>query len=186
MIKKKTIIIFLLPVVLVMTILLIYATWLKKDSFVIPESNITEEERTVRGNSLEGIIESGEVITALFGYYDSNEVQRDDIILYSYAGSEDPLIKVVKGISGDSFRLEELENGWQILINGEILKNSKEEPYLLDEGRYKMLSLYEIDYQGVIPKDTYLVMGNIVGGTTDSTRHGLIHKTDILGKVKMP
>ena len=47
-----------------------------------------------------------------------------------------------------------------------------------------MLSLYERDYQGKIPEDAYLVLGDNINGSLDSRNFGLIGKQDILGKVE--
>ncbi len=145
---------------------------------------IRTEERIVRGNSLTGVIEPGETVKILFGYYDCNEIKRDDFILYRYAGNENPLIKIVKGIPEDKFELRKTDGGWNILINGEILKNSKNQPYLLDERDYRMLFLYEKDYKGKIPDNAYLLLGNLASGSLDSTHFGLVDKSDILGKVE--
>jgi len=140
------------------------------------------EEHIVRGDSLSGIIEPDQTIKLLVGYYNCNELKQGDIVVYNYAGT-DPLIKIVKAVQGDSFKLQQSGNGWNILINGEIAKNSKKEPYLLNDKGYQMLSLYEQDYQGVIPTDACLLLGNTASGSLDSSRFGLVGKKDILGKV---
>lgn len=140
-------------------------------------------EKTVRGDSLSGFIENEEIVKILFGYYDCNEVGREDVIAYDFAGRDVPIIKIVKGIPGDEFHLKETSDGWNILINGEVVKNSQNQTYVLNENGYNMLSLYENSYDGVMPENTYIIMGNLVSGTVDSSRFGLIHKTDILGKV---
>lgn len=145
---------------------------------------IRSEERIVRGNSLQGLIEDGETVKILFGYYDCHDIIKEDVIAYSFAGNEEPLIKIVKGIPGDKFAFQKMGDGWHILINEKILKNSKNQAYLLDEGGYNMLSLYEKDYQGVIPEQTFLIMGNLTSGVTDSVRFGLAHRNDILGKAE--
>ena len=46
-----------------------------------------------------------------------------------------------------------------------------------------MISLYIKDYKGIIPPDTYLILGDNPFGTYDSTRFGLIDKSNIVGKV---
>lgn len=71
-----------------------------------------------------------------------------------------------------------------VSVSGETLKNSQSEPYLLGEGGYRILSLYERDYKGIIPPDTYLILGNLASGSLDSTRFGLVGKSDILGKAE--
>lgn len=148
------------------------------------ECQIKAEERIVRGNSLSPVINSGDTVKILFNYYDCYPIERDDIIIYNYAGNENPLIKIVKAMPGDSYELEETDSGeWHILINGQILKNSEDKQYLISDSRYKMLSLYEDDYQNGISQNTYLLLGNLASGSQDSTRFGFVDKSDILGKV---
>jgi len=147
------------------------------------ECLIRKEERIVRGDSLSPFIKAGDAVQVLFDYYKCNNVKRDDIVLYSFSGNESPLIKIIKGIPGDKFKLRQTEGGWHILINKEILKNSEGVPYLVSGKRYEMLALYEKDYKGEIPAGAYLLLGNIFSGAVDSTRFGLISKEDILGKI---
>lgn len=143
------------------------------------------EERLVRGNSLSGLVEPGQTVKILFGFYDCNEIKRGDIAAYNYAGNPEPIIKIIKGISGDKFNLKSAESGgWNVIINDEIVKNSQNQPYVLKEKGYKMLSLYEKDYKGVIPENAYLILGNAANGTLDSSVFGFIDKSDILGKVE--
>lgn len=141
------------------------------------------EERIVRGNSLSGLIEDGQTVKILFGYYNCNEIERGDIIVYNYSGNKNLIIKIIKGLPGDKFSLEKVDSDYNILINDKIVRNSKNQPYVLDEKGYKMLSLYERDYEGIIPKNSYLILGNLAGGSLDSEDFGLVDKKDILGKV---
>ena len=147
------------------------------------ECQVEVEERIVRGSSLDPLIKNGEIVKVLFGYYGCNEIQRNDIVLYSYAGNENPIIKIVRGVPGDSYELKKAGFGeWHILINGQVLKNSEGKSYSVSGNKYKMLSLYEDDCENGIPPNTYLILGNLVSGSQDSTRFGLIDKSDILGK----
>jgi len=143
------------------------------------------EEKIVRGSSLTPLIKSGQTIKVLFGYYDCHSIERKDVVAYYYAGNENPIIKIVKGLPGDSYELKEADSGeWYILINSQILRNSEDKPYLVSGNRYKMLSLYEDDCQNGIPQNTYLILGNLVEGSLDATRFGFVDKSDILGKVE--
>jgi len=144
---------------------------------------IEEESRIVNGISMEPIISDSQEVTILKGYYSCNLVERNDIIIYSYAGNKNPLIKIVKGMPGDTFELRKTGNSWNIILNDEILVNSEDTPYLLDKKNYNILSLYEREYDGIIPGNTYILMGNLPEGSLDSTRFGLIDKKDIIGKV---
>lgn len=148
--------------------------------------SVKEEEKIVRGSSLSPLIEPGATVKILFGYYNCHEIERDDIVAYHYTGNSDPIIKIAKGLPGDTFHLAKSKDrtGWNILINNEIVKNSQDQPYILNENGYQMLSLYERDYKDIIPEEAYLILGNLTSGSLDSARFGLIHKNDILGKVE--
>ncbi len=146
---------------------------------------ILGEERIVRGDSLSPLIKAGQTIKVFFNYFLYEPIQKDDIVLVKYAGNKDPLIKIVKGLPKDTFSLQKAEDtdGYYIIINDKILKNSEGEKYIVDN---RMLSLYVRDYKGVIPADVYLVLGNIPTGSLDATRFGLIDKSDIIAKVEYP
>ncbi len=138
----------------------------------------------VRGSSLSGLVEDGDTLKIFVDYYKCHKIERGDLVVYQYASNQDPLVKIVKGIEGDKFRLEKspLSCGWNLLINGSILKNSSAAPYCLSAQGFRMLSLYENDYKGVIPAGALLILGNSVGGSLDSTRFGLIDNKDLMGK----
>lgn len=146
---------------------------------------IRVEEMIVRGNSLDPLIKPEQTIKAFFDYYNCHEIKREDIVLFNYAGKKNPVIKIVKGISRDKFELRETEGGWNIIVNNQIVRNSEAKPYLISGNAYKMLSLYEKDYKGVIPEDAYLLLGNRVSGSVDSTTFGLVDKSGIIAKVEI-
>lgn len=146
---------------------------------------ITVEERIVQGTSFSPFIEPGTKIKALFGYYNCHDIKRGDIVLFNYPGFKNPLLKVVKGIPGDKFELKETSGGWNIVINGKIIKNFENKAYLISGNRYKMLSLYEKDYKGVIPENAYLLLSDQIFGSLDSTRFGLVDKSGIIAKVEI-
>ena len=141
------------------------------------------EKETVRGTSLSGLVEDGDEVFLHYGYFECGEIERGDIVAYSYAGNENPIIKIIKAVPGDKFELKEEGGKWKILVNGESAKNSTGEEYVLGERAHKMLSLYERDYGGAIPSGAYLLLGNLAGGTLDSTHFGLVSKEDILGAI---
>jgi signal peptidase I len=188
--KKKILIISLIFIVVLSAVLILSKKISVKEKSVGLEEEktknceIKEEKIVVRGNSLEPLIKDGQEVKALVGYYDCNEIKRDDIVLYFYVGSKEPLIKIVKGIPGDKFALEKTKEGWHILINGKVLVNSEGKPYLISERGYKILSLYEKDYKNTIPDDAYLILGNLPTGSFDSTEFGLVGRKEILGKVE--
>lgn len=142
------------------------------------------EERIIRGDSISGIAENGQTVRILFDYYKCHEVQKGDIVILNFAGRPEPLIKIVKAVPGDSFKLAVASSSgvWNIFINGEMAKNSLGQAYAFNQKGYQMLSLYANDYYGVIPANAYLVLGNAANGSLDSSRFGLISKSEIVGK----
>ena len=152
----------------------------------IPNCPVEEKLEIVRGDSLKPIIKNGQEIKILYGYYKCNEVKRDDIVAFDYKRNPNPIIKIIKAVPGDKFGFAQNagKNRWHILINDKILKNSENILYAINEKSYKLLSLYEHDFKGVMPKDVYFILGNLPTGSLDSTRFGLIGKSAIMGKVK--
>jgi len=152
-----------------------------------PVSCITSTEvRTVRGNSMTGLLSDGDNVIVQFGYYGCNEPHRGDVALVHFAGDANPLVKTIKATPGDSFSLSNASCGWDIMVNGRVLQNAQGIDYCIGYSGYRMLSLYVQSYNGVIPQDAYLVLGNVVTGSTDSTRFGLVSRDGLLGKVEIP
>lgn len=143
----------------------------------------TEEKATITGESLAGIFKSGDQVKMIKNYYACKDANREDIVVYSYAGQADPLVKIVKAIPSDKWELKKNGSGWNILVNGFPAKTSNGTPYLIGDSSYRMLSLYAKDYGGIIPPNTYLILGNSPEGTLDSTKFGLVDKSGFIGKV---
>ncbi len=141
------------------------------------------KEYDITGHSLEPILIEGDVITGLLGYYDCNPVGRGDLVLLKFSWYKVPVIKIVKGIPGDSLSLLPAGDGFSIVVNGEIAVNSEGRPYHLKDDRAGMISNYVKSYNGIIPKDAYLVLGNVPEGTLDSTQVGLLDISYFIGKV---
>lgn len=174
----------------VMVAELVFFTYVKSnqkqnDKFNLGCVSETTDE-IVRGQSLSGVIEEGQTVKLQKGFYDCNQIQRGDIIAYNLSGRTEPIIKIVKGLPGDEFKLEQNQRaGYNIIINNKTLTTSSGTSYNLASGRQKMLELYIHDYNGIIPPDSYLIFGNMAGGSLDSTRFGLVEKAGILGKIEV-
>ncbi len=185
--KHLTIIIQILAIVLILIFFLhkiIEQSKKQTEELLITNfSNFKVEERIVRGKSMTGIINEGTIVKIIIDYYKKNEIQRGDIIAYSFFENQEPIVKIVKGVPGDKFDILNDKGKWYLLINSKIVKNSDGIPYILNEKAVKILSLYIKNYKGFIPQDTYLILGNLPNGSMDSTEFGLIHRQDIIGKV---
>jgi signal peptidase I len=140
----------------------------------------TEKEFTVSGVSMDPLIANGTEIQAVMGDRDRlGHMENGAIVLFENGGHAVPLIKRIHAAPGDRFAVED----GAILVNGKPAANSRGQPYHIDARRARMLGLYIRDYGGVIPPETFLVLGENTSGTDDSTRYGLVHVSDIVGKV---
>ena len=138
----------------------------------------------VNGDSLQGDIENGSEVTVKNGYYKCNEVRRGDFVAYSMYGRKWPLVKVIRAIPGDTFSIVKNSNDlFQIIVAGEALRNASGELYALDDSHAKVLMLAERTNKGVVPAGTYIMLGDIVSGSLDSTKLGLIPMSKLIGKV---
>lgn len=151
-------------------------------NFLKNEDCFTIEEMTVNGYSMYPLIKPEERVDGLFGYYNCHEINRNDIVIFNYSGNKNMIIKSVKAIPGDKWSIEEIDGYYQIFVNDSPLKNSEGNDYKLSEASSRVLKIYINDYP-IIPKDAYLLLGDEIGGSLDSTRFGLAGKLDIKAKV---
>ncbi len=133
------------------------------------------ETYKVRGESMAPLLQAGDTIVVDINQSCFN-ISRGDVVLYDFAGNEAPILKRVMAVPGDTWRL----NGSSIIVNEKILVNSEGVPYRVTD--QEMLLLYTNDYP-VLGGGQYLLLGNQPGGSMDATQFGLIHRSDILGKL---
>lgn len=131
---------------------------------------------TVRGNSLSPLLESGADVMMKPAAC-AGPVRRGDLVIFRTGAREEPVVKIVRGLPGDRFEVDE---GGFILVNGSELQNSAGERYRLSPARRGMLRAYSSGYGGVIPQDTYLLLGDGPKGALDSSRIGLVHVSDFV------
>jgi signal peptidase I len=189
--NKKIALILIIAILILINIINLYF-WLKNKNSSQSLNNIQStpidcisrvEEKIVSGTSLAGVLESGTKIKVLYDYYQCHKAQEGDIVLFQPDPELNPVVKIIKGLPGDSLALRGDGKNWNILVNGEILKTSTGDAYQVNDNAFQMLSLYIRDYQGKIPPEAHLLLGNAISGSSDSTKYGLIDISDIIGKV---
>ncbi|MFA7141969.1 MAG: signal peptidase I [Candidatus Paceibacterota bacterium] len=135
--------------------------------------------RTISGNSMFPLINDGEVVTTYENYYNCNEIQRGDIVIFNFKTRDEDYIKKILGMPDD---LLEIEQGF-LKINGEYLLNSEGRQYKVDSIKEKILTIPLVNQQ--IPRNGYLVLGdNVDVSVFDSRQYGFINKSQIIGKIK--
>src|SRR5579859_4034902 len=141
------------------------------------------EVRTVRGDSLGSVAPQGTRLKLVFDYYGCHEVERGDVVAFRYAGNPwAPVVKVARGLPGDSFAVVPHDTWHELLIEGKAARTHDGRPYRLDDGAERVLSRLARTLGGVIPPDAYLLLGERPDGSIDATRVGLVAKNQLLAK----
>ncbi len=130
----------------------------------------------IAGTSMAPAIPHGSTVEAVPVACVGRALARGDIVLFATGADPRPVIKRVVALPGDRFGVG--DDG-TLRVDGQAAKTLGGMPYRLEAGRRGMIALYARDYNGVIPADTFLVMGEQPGGTTDSSRIGLVHRDDL-------
>lgn len=146
---------------------------------------VTLDNRIVRGSSLEPLIAEGTVVTLVMDPSFRLEILRDDLVAVNTVRNPGaPVLKIVRGVPQDRFGVLPAEDGTsRLLINGQIVKNSQGIPYRLQGPGARLINAYAHEDKGVMPSDTYLLLGDDPSGSLDSTRFGLVSRRAIIGKV---
>lgn len=152
---------------------------------ILQAAEVSIENRIVRGSSLEPLIANGTVVTLAMDPAFRLGIVRNDLVAVNTARNpRAPVLKIARGVPGDRFGVLPAENGAShLLINGQIVKNSQGTAYLLQGPGARLINAYAYDDKGVMPADTYLLLGDDPSGSLDSTRFGLVSRRAIIGKV---
>ncbi|HOI60250.1 MAG TPA: signal peptidase I [Candidatus Pacearchaeota archaeon] len=175
--RRKLILMFLAIIVIVS---FLYFIFIKKDTRkeIVNNDCFVAKQRTIDGTSMSPLLQNGETVTTYENFYDCNEIQKSDIIIFNFKTREGDYIKKIVGMPNEKLEFEE---GY-IKINGEFVLNSEGSKYKLNSSQQKILSIPLVDNQ--IPRNGYLVLGdNVSNGTFDSRQFGYINKSQIIGKV---
>ncbi len=130
----------------------------------------------VRGDSLSPLLPDGSRVMMKPAAC-AGKVRRDDLVIFRTGARAQPVIKIAKGLPGDRFAVD--QDGF-IVVNDVALENSAGAVYRLPARGRAILLAYQHKSGGVIPADTYLLLGDNANSVIDSTRLGLIHISDFI------
>lgn len=153
------------------------------------DANIREESYEIKDSSLIDFFKSGNKVKVLLNYYQCNQIERGDIVLYKENSQSEPIIKMVKGIPGDLFGMQGDGIGWNILINNEIIATSQGDLHQVNVKDGDVLIEYfqslSSDKYAIptIPSKEYLLIENIASGGIENTPFSLANFSSIIGKV---
>ena len=127
------------------------------------------------------LIAPGTALLILRTYYASHPVGRGDVVSYRFAGNADPLVKRVQGVAGDRFGVRRRQDCYELLINGETLRNSAGKKYCIALASSARILLYARDYP-VLPAKSCLILGEVPEGSLDAREFGLAGEQDLEGR----
>lgn len=131
----------------------------------------------VRGDSMANTLEDGEVLFLNKIGYRFSDIERFDIVVVKDTDG-DLIIKRVIGLPGDYVEYK----GNKLYINGELMEDNFSEKETYDFTLQDVCSINDIDCDGAIPEDMYLVLGDNREVSADSRVKGLIAREQITGK----
>jgi hypothetical protein len=148
-------------------------------------SCVTEEVKTVMKDShLNGLINKNDPIKVLKDFYNCNSVKRKDLVYFRISPPIEPAVRVVYGLPGDKFRVEEtdIKNQWHLFINDQRIEVGGS-PYYIQSRHTPPLKTYQASRKGVLGENEYIILSNVPPGLSDSSNLGLIKSSSFEGKV---
>ena len=131
----------------------------------------------VRGDSMYDTLEDGEVLFLSKITYRVSEINRFDIIVIKDL-DDDLIIKRVIGLPGDKVKYEE----GVLYINDKKIEEDYTD-YIMDDFNVDTIcEITNLNCNGIIPNNMYLVLGDNREVSADSRVKGLIKEEQILGK----
>lgn len=130
------------------------------------------------GPSMQPTLNNGDALILNKTAYKLGDVKRNDVIAFLYDGTK-YLVKRVVGLPGE--RIDYKDN--ILYIDGKAYN----ENFLSDDvltSDFQMEDIIGCE-DGVIPENTYLVLGDNRGDSMDSRDIGVIKKDDIMGKTTL-
>lgn len=136
---------------------------------------------------MDGLVKKGQKIKILTNWYACHALERGDLVYYQYSTNFDPVVKVVRAIPGDKFKVtrDKDKGAWNLAVNGEVLMDeAAQAPYYFGANPSTVLSLYEKENNGVLKDGDVIVLSNVPPGSSDSGLFGVASVSDIVGRVE--
>lgn len=131
---------------------------------------------TVVGTSMVPLIAPDDVLSVRPKHCVESVFEKKDIVLFKNGIDKNPLVKRIYATSGDVLSVQ----APYVYVNGKKVKNSEKKVYRFTEKQLSLLKLYV----GELKPHTYFVLGDLLSGSHDSLKFGLIHYDDIMGRIE--
>ena len=131
----------------------------------------------VRGDSMYNTLEDGEILFLSKITYKVTNIKRFDIVVVKDLDN-DLIIKRIIGLPGDKIEYKE----GTLYINDKIIEEEYTNYTMEDFDVDSICKINNLECNGIIPKNKYLILGDNRKISADSRVKGLINKNQILGK----
>ena len=131
----------------------------------------------VRGDSMYNTLEDGEILFLSKITYKVTDIKRFDIVVVKDLDN-DLIIKRIIGLPGDKIEYKE----GTLYINDKIIEEEYTNYIMEDFDVDSICKITNLECNGIIPKNKYLILGDNRKISADSRVKGLINKNQILGK----
>ena len=128
---------------------------------------------TITDDTMAPLLNQGETVKELLGYFDCNKAKRRDAVTVKLEG-RGVFVRKVVAVPSNKISFE----GAFLKVGGNIEENSEGEPYLFAD------TVRESFEGKVVPKGTYLVLSNQTSPSSfDSRQFGFVTEEQLRGKI---
>jgi hypothetical protein len=147
---------------------------------------VREKTSVVKEPGMAGLIPDGAKVRFLYGWYNCHAPEKGDLVLYRFSEKMDPIVRVVRAVEGDHFKLSPDSNGhaWNLLINGKAVM-AGDKPYFFGAASPPTLSLYVKSHNGILQPGEVILLSSVPPGSLDSGVLGLRQIRDVMAKVEL-
>ncbi len=164
----------------------VYTNWQRSKYKGIGELSCVQETYNLNtvDKHMGELLQPNQILKIFKNYYDCNPVKREDLVYFKFADGIDPVIRIVKGIPGDLYSLEQDASDktkWVIRLNG-ATRDINGTPYFITSETIPPLYTYQLSKKGVLGPDEYILLSEIPPGLSDSSNLGLISQKNLVGR----
>ena len=133
----------------------------------------------VSGDSMLPLLQSGEKVWISRTPVPLKNLSRGSVIALQPYQHKSPLIKRVVALPGDHFHVNRQDG--TLAVNDRIVRNSGGDAYVFRTEKRGVLSRLEDTFNGRVPEESLIVLGDQSSGTYDSTVFGFVGPEEIIG-----
>jgi hypothetical protein len=147
---------------------------------------VREETASINEPIMDGLLAANSKVKYFYGWYNCHNPSKGDLVLYRYSYKTEPIVRVVRAVEGDHFKLlpDSKRHAWNLLVNDEKVM-AKEGAYFFGAETPPTLSLYVKSHGGTLRAGELILLSSVPPGSLDSGVLGIRQVRDVLAKVEL-